>query len=280
MIQYTTTLKNPYYFTTSNVLFKISNIQDNDECGTHLVFYKKLLDKNGQVMKKSVKKGEYYLDKNHNSIKSETNQEVDVYGNELDHEKNVDYQNGWEEKAGAFKYSYFKVTYQTVPDPDDENQNTETFEKYYYLQNMIEIGDSFDNNHFFKRNNNHSSNASADTSYINEFSNSIKEDIKKMVRNGSSKEQIMKNIPNWFFESNVGDSEKTFIVDKKKVIITNVSFADTTNDKLQISDNDLDGLIIDTINEDTVKFANEKLKNISKKLSNETIVTKNNIVNL
>jgi len=101
-----------------------------------------------------------------------------------------------------------------------------------------------------------------------------------MLRNGSSKEQIMKNIPNWFFESNVGDSEKTFIVDKKKVIITNVSFADTTNDKLQISDNDLDGLIIDTINEDTVKFANEKLKNISKKLSNETIVTKNNIVNL
>lgn len=259
MIQYSTTLNNPYYFVTESVLFAIGNAQDEDKCGKKLVSYKQLVDKNNTPVTQDVKKGETYLDENHDLKIAESNKTVNVYGDELNHTK------------CSAVFPHFKVTYQYNEGEEGGEQTTNTVVFDYYLQSMIAVGDKFSSNTFVM-NNKHT--GSGDTTYLAAFQNSIKEDIANYVEKGFSLEDIKNVVPNWYFASNVGQE---FDVNGKKMQLVSVS-----NDITQISDDDLMDEIYKKINEMTVKFANERLNVYEKELKDdsETIVTKSKVKNI
>ena len=259
MIQYSTTLKNPYYFLTDNVLFAIGNLQDEDKCGKKLVSYKQTLDKDNTPITIDVKKGEKYMDEHHEMETATSDKTVNVYGNELNH------------TACSSVFPHFSVTYQYVNGEENGEPETVTVVMNYYLQGMISVGDKYTNGKFV-RNNEHSK--TGDTNYLTEFQNSIKEDIAKYVEKGYSLDEIKKTIPHWYFASNI---DHNFDVNGKKMTLKSVS-----DDITQITDEVLMTEIYKKINEMSVSFSNKKLETYGKKLKteSETIVTDNTVQTL
>ena len=151
MIQYSTTLKNNYYFFTNNVIYNdsdyehindgilinIDSNQDKDNCGLHLVTYLPKLDNTGHVETQEVRNGAVYLDQHHTQIVNKTGDTitVPVYSDNLDHEE-------CKKIFPNFIIGYY-----------DDSTETPTFEYVtYYLQNMIEIGDRFIDGTFVRNN--------------------------------------------------------------------------------------------------------------------------------
>ena len=150
MIRYTTTLKNPYYFIADNILFNISEKQDADKCGQHLVTYKQSVDKDNNPIFKTVKNGGYYLDEHHNKLINESGSEIMVplYGDKVDDEE-------CEKIFPNFKIGYYML----------ENGILKYEYITYYLQDLIAVGDRYINDAFV-RNNIHNND---DTQDINKY---------------------------------------------------------------------------------------------------------------
>ena len=348
MVKYTTTLKNPFYFITNEVLFNINEKQDNDECGQHLVTYKQSLDKDGNPIYKTARSGTYYLDEHHNKILNDSGSDISyvVYGDVVDNEKCKDI------------FPSFDVVYY-------QNTGTINYETItYYIQDLIADGDKFIDGKFV-RNDIHNNNDSEeediynnfphyhwngseyelmtivekeeipqeqeetyisveediyqwqngsyvlidnfaektelplqeeeefivviedvlypdmqpeeeikkDTTYSEEFVNSVIEDIKKAVKSGSSFEKITNSIPHWLLQSNYG---KEFTVNGKKMVLFNV------NGVKQLTDEDLWDIILETINDLVVEFTNKKLSVLRKRMKtndgDKVIMVESNLV--
>lgn len=252
MLQYSQSLRNPFYFFTDNILFKIGSEQDNDGCGDHLVTYQQSTDKNGQPITKTVKTGDTYLDDTHTSRKASSNMEVPVYGDDLDLVK------------CRKVFPKFVVNYETVPD-GAETEATQ-FSKTYFIQNAIAVGDKckpIDGEEVlveFVMNNEHTDDS--DTDYLSYFRDGIAEDIQNYFKKGYDINKIKASMPYWVFESNV-DNE--YLVDGKKVKFTGLEgFAPITEDEMWNS-------FYKRIESDTIDFADKKLAAYGKKVKKDTI---------
>ena len=253
MLQYSQSLRNPFYFFTDNILFKIDSEQDNDGCGNHLVTYQQSTDKNGQPITKTVKIGDRYLDETHTLRKALSNMEVPVYSDDLD-------------LAKCRKvFPNFVVNYETVPD-EGETEVTQ-FSKTYFIQNAIAVGDkcqAIDGERIlvkFVMNNVHDD--ESDTDYLSYFRDGIAEDIQNYFKKGYDINKIKASMPYWVFKSNV-DNE--YLVDGKKVKFTGLEgFALITEDEMW------DGLY-KRIETDTNEFANKKLAAYGKKIKIENTI--------
>jgi len=255
MITISKTLENPYYFFADKVLFKIGDEQDEDKCGKYLVTYESVKDKDNNVVKRTVKKGDYYLDEKHNTIQNNGNNtiEVTLYGTELNHTE------------CAKVFPHFDVNY-TYNDGTEEDPVTKQYTVHYYMQGMIAVGDKWDEtNKKFIRNNLHYN--TGDTTYMNEFSESIKKEIEKYIKDGKSIEQIKKIMPHWCFAAN---KNKVFDVNGKEM-----TFVDTSSDFTPLTDANLQTKFYEVINKMVKDYANSLLETEGKELTQDAISISN-----
>ena len=246
MISYKQVLKNPYYFFTNNTLFKISDYQDSDKCGKRLVTYLAMRDSGGNIKKQKVAPKGYYLDEHKMEKCNEGNSEISVtvYSTEMNHVECTKV------------FPYFSVTYDTVP---GEGEEVERIVLYYYLQDMISVGDTFSSNKFV-RNNLHTE--SGDTSYLDEFKNSIDDDIKHLASKGYSIDSIKESLPHWYFSSNNGQEFTVYGKKMKLVSVTGIS---------QMNDSILNNMYEESVKNTLIKYGNELLSSSGKEISDLSI---------
>ena len=261
MLQYSQNLRNPYYFFTDNILFNISSDQHNDGCGLHLVSYEQKLDKDGQPVTKTVKVKETYLDETHTPIESESEKEVPVYTDEINVEK----------CKMVFPYFIVRNEYKA-----DEESEAEAYDKTYFIQNTISVGDKSEAISGeeklvkFVRNNEHTDDS--DTDYLTYFRDGILEDVKKFIKKGYTIEKIKTILPYWAFESNV---DEECIMDGRKVTFKSVEGFEL------ITEEEIFDALYAMIKKETIDFANNKLAPYGKKVKNDAInIDKDNVTDV
>lgn len=123
----TNKLKNPYYFVEDNVIYDISDKQDADNCGKHLVTYK-TASLNGSD-KVFVKKGNKYINANGTQTVAPSDGYYPVSTGQID----VD--------ANKTVFPWICLNYKT-------DVKSPTRQEYLWLDYLIDDGDRFDGNNF------------------------------------------------------------------------------------------------------------------------------------
>lgn len=211
MINPTTTLNNPYYFFNNNVLYNISNSNTEDEAGEHLVTYELTPD--------VLSKDDEYLDA-HGDV-----QVVPPDGGEPIDGQEDKYlisikTNTLNDEECAKTFPHFVVNYETIP--EDEESMTQQIHVYYWLQSLINDGDTVVDNDgakkFVQR---------GEVSYIQQFNNSVEEELNELIQNSMTLDNIKKRIPIYCFDPGEEGIETTISVDGKQ---TKVKYVGTTLD--------------------------------------------------
>ena len=257
MIKYTKTLRNPYYFIADDILFKISENQDTDGCGQHLVTYQQNVDKNGEKVFTTVRNGRYYFDEHHNKIKNDSGGDVIVpsYGDKLNDEecKKI--------------FPYFEVGYYYMEGNNIRYEDNVT----YYIQDLIAVGDRFINGTFVRNNihNNDDSDTTEDESKYYHWNGETYVELfftkKEELPNEESDEYIKVN--NDFFHWNETTYDLIEFNDFETLPDTNEGeYIRVTNNDNSLTP-DMEGLIDNEEEKDTpyiVEFTNSILKDIEK----------------
>ena len=241
MITPKTTLKNPYYFFNEKVLYEIRDVNDNDECGVHKVFY--------VTEEKEVKKGEVYYDEHGNKVVAEEAGTVQASTNVIDDE------------ASLAIFPGFYVQYNVV---SEELYNQK---KYYWLQDMIADGDTIDENGKFLINANHGAEEgqTEPVTYLSRFMDSVNKDLEYYIEQGYSIDEIKQRLPYYVFEH---DENEEILINGKKATSVQVDSSFFT----PIKEDDILESAYEVINKQAMDFADSKLKQYGKKVIRENVV--------
>lgn len=227
MITPKSTLKDLYYFVNDSVVYDIKQTNDDDNCGIYVVEYK--------TEEKEVKKGDIYLDHNHNKVTAEEDATVQAGTNELN---------------DVLDYTIFPSFFVTYT---EKTEGAEPKTKYYWLQDMIKDGDKYSGGKF-------TINTAHGESYMKVFEDSIKADIDRYVEKGYTYETIKSVMPYYVFAED-GDEVN---INGQTVVFNSVTGLDLDIDEEYVQER-----IYAIINEKTVKYANGLLKEHGKKLAEE-----------
>lgn len=266
-------LSNPYYFFNNNVLYEISNTNDKDGCGKHLVKF--------VTEEKTVKKGDTYYDEFNNKCVAEENGTVNVATTTVDVEYCKDV------------FPNFYVEYQ-------DKETGEKGTKYYWLQDMIADGDTLESGKFVINQvhenpdnaensipktgintgtftgdpmpatgdfvdggdqtiNDQDGTGSGDTkeeySYLSKFVDSINSDIDSYIAKELSMDEIKEKLPYYVFAQE-GDE---VTINGRTVVVTNVSIP-------TVKDEDMLTKAYEIINKKTIEYADGLLKKYEKEV--------------
>lgn len=265
-------LSNPYYFFNNNVLYEISNTNDKDGCGKHLVKF--------VTEEKTVKKGDTYYDEFNNKCVAEEDGTVNVATTTV----NVEYCKD--------VFPNFYVEYQ-------DKETGENGTKYYWLQDMITDGDTLENGKFVinqvHENPENSDNSTPKTSinpdlypgdpipasgnivdvgeqtigdqdgtgsgtkeeysYLSKFVDSINSDIDSYISKELSIDEIKEKLPYYVFAQE-GDE---VTINGRTVVVTNVSIP-------TVKDEDMLTKTYEIINKKTIEYADGMLKKYKKEV--------------
>ena len=265
-------LSNPYYFFNNNVLYEISNTNDKDGCGKHLVKF--------ITEEKTVKKGDTYYDEFNNKCVAEESGTVNVATTTVDVEycKNV--------------FPNFYVEYQ-------DKETGEKGTKYYWLQDMIADGDTLESGKFVinqvHENPDNAENSNPKTginpginpgdptpvtgdvvdggeqtiggqdgtgsgtkeeySYLSKFIDSVNSDIDSYIAKELSMDEIKEKLPYYVFAQE-GDE---VTINGRTVVVTNVSIP-------TVKDEDMLAKAYEIINKKTIEYADGLLKKYRKEV--------------
>lgn len=225
-------LSNPYYFFNNNVLYEISDTNDKDGCGKHLVKF--------ITEEKTVKKGDIYYDECNNKCVAEEDGTVNVATTTVNVERCKDV------------FPYFSVTY-------EDNETGEQGIKYYWLQDMIADGDTLESGRFVinqvHENPDNAENPATEYSYLSKFIDSINSDIDSYIAKELSMDEIKEKLPYYVFAQE-GDE---VTINGRTVVVTNVSFS-------TVKDEDMLTKAYEIINKKTIEYADGLLKKYKKEV--------------
>lgn len=265
-------VSNPYYFFSNNVLYEISNTNDKDGCGKHLVKF--------ITEEKTVKKGDTYYDEFNNKCVAEEDGTVNVATTTVDVEYCKDV------------FPNFYVEYQ-------DKETGEKGTKYYWLQDMIADGDTLESGKFVinqvHENPENAENSIPKTgintgtytgdpmpatgdivdggeqtindqdgtgsdgkeeySYLSKFVDSINSDIDSYIAKELSMDEIKEKLPYYVFAQE-GDE---ITINGRTVVVTNVSIP-------TVKDEDMLAKAYEIINKKTIEYADGLLKKYRKEV--------------
>lgn len=229
-------LKNPYYFINNNTVYKIDFNQDKDKCGEHKVVYK--------TEEKELEKGKWYYNLNGDYVQATSNGTYQVKTDEL------------KDDACSQIFPNFVVKY-----TDEEGTEVDV---YYYLQDLIQDGDTFDGTKFIQKPGHGDS-----TNYIQSFQTQLNEELAKLVASGKTIEQIKKILPHYYFEpsANVEENKQIIMVGCKKVSVTYNGVEGIT----PISDSDIMDLVYNVANQTAIECANNVLEEYGLEINGDLI---------
>lgn len=242
MVTPITRLNNPYYFIKNNIVFKISYSMDNDkDCAQHKVTY--------VTEAKQLKKGDTYRDLHDDAKKAESNGTYQVKTNTQNNAQ------------CATVFPYFTVNY---------TKSGDTKTVYYWLQDMINDGDTVTNGKFVKNMNGEEiPSGSTLNGYTYTLYKQLQEEIKEYVKNDNTLAQIKTKFPHWCFKNplvNYIDDEGYTYVPSSVTGFT------------PLTDDELKGLMVDAINDLTTNYANSLLAIHKKQIKEDAkLVTEQNI---
>lgn len=243
-------LKNPYYFIKNNIVYEISDKQDADNCGQHYVTYQVTsLDGDDKVF---VKNGDKYLDANGTPTIAQSDGYYPVSTGKLDIEAN---------KA---VFPWICVKYK------ENATDTEIQEAYFWLDYLIDDGDTFDGTMFIM-NSNH---APEDGSYIEYYKATVLAQIGLFYANGYTDTEIKRNFPDYMFAEEYGEnitenSVANITINGKKAYLVDVTTS-AEDVEITISEEDMINAFYTYCNEQVVAYANRLLKRVNKKLAGTT----------
>lgn len=265
-------LSNPYYFFNNDVLYEISNTNDKDGCGKHLVKF--------ITEEKTVKKGNTYYDEFNNKCVAEEDGTVNVATTTVDVEYCKDV------------FPNFYVEYQ-------DKETGEKGTKYYWLQDMIADGDTLESGKFvinqvhenpdnaensipktgintgtytgdpmpatgdvvdggeqtINDQDGTGSDAKEEYSYLSKFIDSINSDIDSYIAKELSMDEIKEKLPYYVFAQE-GDE---VTINGRIVVVTNVSIP-------TVKDEDMLTKAYEIINKKTIEYADGLLKKYRKEV--------------
>jgi len=230
-------LKNPYYYVNDNVLYAISDTQmdenlaeiEDKRIGEHLVVY--------VTEEQELAKGTKYRDLHNDEQTALVDGLYQVSTNKI----NV------EECKAIFPYC-------TVSYEDDDSN---TYEEIYWLQDYIKVGDKFVNGHF----------ESYHSDYQKDYENKAIVEIGKLIDKGTNLNQIISKFPYYIFDSAmIEDKVKINTEDGQKMVTYNGVEGVTTK-----STKDMKDIIAKSVQDKTVAFANQKLDAYNLKVTDDAI---------
>lgn len=230
MIQGSKSLKNPYYYTKSSVIFKISSTNnDNDVCGKHY--------KTFDTEEKEFNKGQYYIDV-HGDTKIANADGTYTASKGTDSEEATI-------TANKAVFPYYEIGYSF-----EEDGETKTGTILYWLDKFIEVGDKMTSSKFAKKTVHTDSGDESELEYDKYFKSLLLEDISNSVKAGKSKEQIVEEYGMFIVGSEV-------MINGLEATITSVS------NNVKITEND----ILDVIKAVIKEYGDNLLKSYSKTCS-------------
>lgn len=239
-----TNLRNPYYYVKSDVIFKISDKKTDmdDSCAQHYVTY--------VTEKKAVNAGDVYVNLHGDKVKASANGNVDVSTGEI----KVGGNDGCDKV-----FPHFKIT-------DSENNDY-----YYWLDEFISDGDVVVDGYFKKT-------VHGDTEGVIDFSTYYLNGVKMKIANGMVKgdkfNKLKSSYPAYLF----ADAGDEINVNGKVVTVASVTASDSeVSDFPLISESVLEDTVIQLVNEKTIEFANGLLSNIGKEVTEDNLITDENI---
>lgn len=249
-------LKNPYYFIKDNVVYEISNNQDADNCGQHLVTFKTTsLDGNDRVF---VKEGEKYLDLHGTPTIANRSGYYRVSTGQID----VD--------ANKLVFPWICIEYKVNKD------DAETTQEYLWLDYLIEDGDTFDGTKFVM-NEDH---APENGSYVAFYKESILKQIGLYYANGYSDNDIERSFPDYLFAEQYGEdipsnSKPNVTIDNKKVYLVGITTSE--NVSLTVTEEEMLSAFYEYCNTQVIAYANRLLKRQDKKLRSTIVVSEETV---
>lgn len=244
MITPNTILNNPYYFIKNNTLFKISYSKDGDnDCAVHKVTY--------ETEAKQLKKGDKYRDLHGDEQKAEADGTYQVKTKKTD------------DTECAKVFPYFTVNY---------TKDGDTKTVYYYLQNLITDGDTLSGNKFVKTLHGDTiPSGSTLDGYAYILYKEMVNEVKSLIEGGKTIKQIKEIMPHWCFAS----------LNKDYIDIYGYKYVPSSVSRFTpLTDEQLNGLVVESVNESVKKYANSLLSKHSKKVkSGQELVTSDKIEN-
>ena len=199
-----TTLKNPYYFTKDNVIFKISDSNPSeDNCGKH---YKKF-----DTEQKQLKKGSPYFDINCNPKIAENDGAYTVAMKTAVKTATV--------TANKAVFPYFDVTYTYMKNGTNTTETTT-----FWLDDLIEVGDKMTSGKFQNKTI-HKGTTETTQTYVAYFKAQYIDNIVKDIINGVSFDLVKANNALAFVDQET-------MINGNKVKITQTGIEATTEDIL------------------------------------------------
>ena len=189
--------------------------------------------------------GDKYLDATNTQCVAETDGSYQVSTGKIDKEAN----------SGIFPC----IVVESTPEGEDEN-----IKSYFFFQQLIHDGDKYASNKFSK-----SHNTSETATYMDDVNKAIVEEITNMVKKGYTIDKIKDSLPWWVFAK---EGTETYINGKKNTVVSN------TYDNSELTDENLMNAIIAIIDQQVVGYTNQKLKPHGKKLSVDTLISIDNVV--
>lgn len=189
-------LSSLYYFLTEKakgVVYEISSSQDADGCGYNPIIkspirqtltvdaWKKVQDKSlYEIVKSNYMDGDV--------------EKIDVLS--------------YEEAAKVFPHIKVQYTYDVI---SMGNTTTATVTKYYWLQNIIKDGDSFNGTKFIPMKHD-----TSEATYIGQYMEQLNAEMARLAVNGASIEGISSTFPFYFVnEGFSADSGTTMVIDRR-----------------------------------------------------------------
>lgn len=228
-------LSNPYYFIKNKVLFKISYDKGGDEdCASHKVTYK--------TKDTVLKKGDNYYDL-HGDLKTASEN-----GNYAVKTKDIDC------AQSSSVFPYFSVEY--------DKTGQDSLVKYYWLQSLINDGDTVDDNGKFLIN----AHTKGYIDYVDLFRKAFIDQLTQDIKNGATKNGVKTKYPHYFFKNCEYKTSDGYEYNGK------------VNNFAPLTDEEIDNIIIDALNAKAVAYSNNILKaqNLKFKNSNIKLITKDN----
>jgi len=230
-------LKNPYYYVNDNVLYAISDSQldeklaeiEDKRIGEHFVVY--------VTEEKELVEGEKYMDLHNDEQIASADGTYNVSTDVID----------VEECKAIFPYC-------TVSYEDDDSN---TYEKIYWLQDYIKVGDKFVNGHF----------ESYLSNYQKDYENKVIVEVSKLIGKETQMSQIISKFPHYVFDPSLVDGQIKIDTESGQKMVNYTGASGVTTK----SNDDMKEMIAESVQEKTVAFANQKLDSYNLKVTDDAI---------